>query len=91
VVNGGLDGKALSLFELILPSAADLHDFSAKLMSDDDRIIADVLGHPFMLGALDCFFVGRHADTVGNNMGQNFVITNLRKLELFEAEVVFAV
>ena len=87
---GGLDGKALTGFVLVLPVFADLGNHTAEFVADDRRVLRDVVGDALVLLALDCGLVGRHADRVGNDLDLNIIRADLREFDLLQAKVHFA-
>ena len=91
IVEGGLDGEFLSLFELSGPFGANLQNFAAELMADDDRVLRHIVGNPLVVRALDGGLVGGHADAVRDHPCQDFILFHGRKVELLQPKVVFAV
>ena len=54
-------------------------------------LLGDVLGHALVLGALDRRLVRRHADAVGNDVGQDLVVPDRGQVEGLQSQVVLAV
>ena len=86
-----LDGEALAGLILVLPVLTDLGDHAAEFMADNGRMLSDIIGHALVLGAFNGGLVRAHADGVGNDLDLNVVRTDLRQLDLLEAQIHFPV
>ena len=91
VVESGLDGELLTGFELLLPLLTHLDDFAAELMADDDGVFSHVVVHALVVGALRGGLVAAHAQRIGNNAGEDFVLADGRQLKAFQPEVVLPI
>ena len=88
VSDGGLNDELLAGRELVCPLCADLFDDAAEFMADDRGVLGNVVRHALVVRALDGRLVAGHADGVGNDLDENFVVADLRKFKCVEAQVV---
>ena len=86
-----LDGELLTRFEFVFPHSADFEDFSCELVSDDHRILGEVLRKPLVDTDLMGGLVGRHADAVTDYLGQDLILLEGRKFELLKAEILIGI
>jgi hypothetical protein len=91
VVYGRLDGVFLPGRKLVSPVSSHLHDLPAELMAYDDRVIFYIIRDPLMGGTLVRRLVRRHADAVGNDFGEDFIVADGGKGKLLQTELFFAV
>ncbi len=91
VGDGGLDGELLAHGELVGPLRADLLDQAAELVADDGGMLADIVGDALVVGALKRSLVAGHADGVRDDLDENFIVLDLRKLKGIEAQIILPV
>ena len=91
VVDVRLNGEALAGLELALPLAADLKNLAAELMSHDHGVLRHVVGHALVIRALLGRLIGGHADGIADDLRENFVVPDRRKLEGFQSQVFLAI
>ena len=91
VVQRGLDGELIARLVFVRPFGADLHDFAAEFVADDDRMHGDVLGHALVILALDGGLVAGHANAIRNDLHQNLIVLDGGQFKGFHAQVVFAI
>ena len=60
-------------------------------MSDDRRILGDVIGNPLVVRSLVGGLVRRHADAVADYFSEDLVFLHLGKFELLEPQVFLAI
>ena len=77
--------------KLILPLRADLDQLAAELMTDNDRMLGDVLGNALVIRALHGGLVGGHADAVGDHAREDLILPDRRKLKFLKAQIHRAV
>ena len=90
VVQSGLQGEPHTGLILILVLFADLLNNAGELMTHDGRMIGYIIMHALMLFAQHGAFVSGHADAVGHNLDQHFIVLDLGKFELHQPQVVRA-
>ena len=90
VVQRGLQGELHAGLELILMVLTDLDDVAGELMAHDGGMIGHVVMHALMGGAQGRALVGGHAQGVGDNLGKDLVVGDLRQLELVQTQVIGA-
>lgn len=91
VVQGGLLGEFLTGSKLAQPLFSHLHNVSGELVADDDRVDIHIRGTALVGFALNQQFVSGHTDAVAHDPDQDFVVPNVGKVELLQADVVSAV
>jgi hypothetical protein len=91
VVDGRLDGELVAFLELPRPFGADLDELAAELVADDRRLLGQRPADALVRVALHGELVAGHADRVGHDFGEDFVVLDFGKLELLEPEVVDAI
>lgn len=74
----------------VCPFFAYFHNFSTKIMSQYDRSGINSAGDTQMLFALQYRFVGGHADTVGDDLDEDFSGCNGPQFEFLEPHIVCA-
>ena len=60
-------------------------------MTDDYGFFGYIVRNALMIRTLHSRFMGRHANTVGYDLGEYLVVLDLGQLEFVESEVVLAV
>ena len=91
IIDGGLNGEFLALLILIGPLRADFFNNAAEFMTDDRRMLRNIIGNALMIGALDGRLVAGHADGVRNDLYQNLVVLNGGHFESIQTKIVGAV
>ncbi|OQA44433.1 MAG: hypothetical protein BWY50_00530 [Spirochaetes bacterium ADurb.Bin315] len=91
VVHRRLDREPHSLVVLVFPLLPHLDDLPAELVTEHDRVFIDIFGNPLMVRPLGSGFMVAHTDAVGDDLRQDFIIFDCRKLKLFNPHVVDAI
>ena len=88
---GGLNGEALTGLVLVLPVLADLLNDAAELVTDNGRMLGNIVGNALVLRAFDRRLIGAHADRVRNDLDLYVVRADLRQLDLFQTKIHLSV
>ena len=91
IVEGRLDGELVAGLELVCPFGADFDDLAGEFVTDDGRVLGDVVRDPLVGGSLVGGFVRGHADAVAHHFREDLILFDLRQLELLEPQVANAV
>ena len=91
IVQRRLDRELVACLELVGPLGADFNELTAEFVADDDRVIGDIVRNALVIGRLRRGLVRRHAQAIGDNLGEDFIVLDRRQLEGFETEILFSV
>lgn len=67
---------------------ANLDDIARKLVTHDGRMLGNIGMHALVLGTKDRALVGGHADAVGYDLDQDFVVTDFRQLKGIQTQII---
>ena len=70
---------------------ANLDDIARELVTQDGRMLSYIGMHALVLGTKDRALVGGHADAVGYDLDQDFVVTDFRQLKGIQPQIVYGV
>ena len=91
IVHRGLDGELVAGFEGVLPFRAHLDDFAGKLVTDDGRLLGDIVRNALVGRSLMDGLVRGHADAVAHHPGEDLIFLQGRKLKLLQSQIVLSV
>ena len=88
VVKRRLQRELHARLELILMLRANLDDIARKLVTHDGRMLGNIGMHAPVLGTKDRALAGGHADAVGYDLDQDFVVTDFRQLKGIQTQII---
>ena len=88
VIERRLQRELHARLELILMLRANLDDITRKLVTHDGRMLGNIGMHALVLGTKDRALVGGHADAVGYDLDQDFVVTDFRQLKGIQTQII---
>ncbi len=91
IIQRRLNGKFITNFKSICPLRTNFNQLTGKFMTNDYRILGNVIGHPLVVCSLNGRFIGRHTQRITNNFSQNLIIFYRRQFKFFQPKIILTI